>query len=75
MTISQAQADQLLLADTLHVVSVANTLLAAVAVVQHQFDAMISLAFNIGLANRRIFWLDPELRVATIAKRAGRSSA
>jgi lysozyme len=48
MTISQAQADQLLLADTLHVVSVATTLLAGVALVQHQFDAMVSLAFNIG---------------------------
>jgi lysozyme len=48
MTISQAQADQLLLADTLHVVSVATTLLAGVATVTYQFDAMVSLAFNIG---------------------------
>jgi lysozyme len=48
MTISQAQADQLLLADSLHTVSIATTLLAGVAVVQHQFDAMVSLAFNIG---------------------------
>jgi lysozyme len=48
MTISQAQADQLLLADTVHTASVATTLLAGVAVVQYQFDAMVSLAFNIG---------------------------
>ena len=48
MTISQAQADQLLLADTSHTVSVGTTLLAGRAVVQPQFDAMVSLAFNIG---------------------------
>ena len=48
MTISQTQADQLLAADTLHTASVATTLLAGVALVQHQFDAMVSLAFNIG---------------------------
>jgi lysozyme len=48
MTISQTQADQLLAADTLHTVSIATTLLAGVALVQHQFDAMVSLAFNIG---------------------------
>jgi lysozyme len=48
MTISQVQADQLLAADTLHTVSIATTLLASVAVVQYQFDAMVSLAFNIG---------------------------
>jgi lysozyme len=48
MTISQAQADQLLLADISHTVSVGTTLLAGRAVVQPQFDAMVSLAFNIG---------------------------
>ena len=48
MTISQAQADQLLSVDTLHTVSIATTLLAGVALLQHQFDAMVSLAFNIG---------------------------
>jgi lysozyme len=48
MTISQAQADQLLLADTLHTVSIATKLLAGVALLQYQFNAMVSLAFNIG---------------------------
>jgi lysozyme len=48
MTISQAQADQLLSADTLHTSSIATTLPAGIALAQHQFDAMVSLAFNIG---------------------------
>jgi lysozyme len=44
----EVEADQLLSADTLHTVSIATTLLAGVAVVQHQFDAMVSIAFTIG---------------------------
>jgi lysozyme len=47
VTITQAQANQFLAADAAHAVGTV-TAVAGVATVTYQFDAMVSLCFNIG---------------------------
>jgi lysozyme len=47
MTITQAQAEQLLLADVAHAVSMVNRCVT-VSLDQNQFDALVDFAFNAG---------------------------
>lgn len=49
-TITEAEADSLLQSDLLHTEAAVNALTADVATDDNQFAAMVSLAFNIGIA-------------------------
>jgi len=71
MTITKARADELLAADVKWAENGVKRALGGAAVTQNQFDAMVSLAFNIGLHAFRVSTLLRKFKAGDVAGAAG----